>query len=125
MDAAGNAIAVWNQVDSLYYNVFSATAGWGTAVEVDTNAVESIFSANISLRMTESGRAVVIWNSGIFAVKSMQYSPGSGFSAPVLVNAYGADSQLGLDQDGNATVTCVAPDKWPDPATGSDLYPTR
>ena len=50
MDAAGNAIAVWNQVDSLYYNVFSATAGWGTAVEVDTNAVESIFSANISLR---------------------------------------------------------------------------
>ncbi|MES2946425.1 MAG: hypothetical protein V4772_26455 [Pseudomonadota bacterium] len=125
MDAAGNAIAVWHQGDSLYYNVFSPASGWGTAVEVDANAVESVFSAHISLRMTASGRAVVIWNSGIFGVKSMQYTPGSGFSAPVLVNAYGADSQLGLDADGNATVVYVAPDKWPNPSTGSDLYSRR
>ena len=55
----------------------------------------------------------------------MQYSPGSGFSAPVLVNAYGADSQIGLDHDGNATVVYVAPDKWPNPATGSDVYSRR
>ena len=125
MDAAGNAIAVWHQGNSLHYNVFSAATGWGAAVEVDTNAVDSVFPARISLRMTESGRAVVIWNSGIFALKSMQYSPGSGFSAPMLVNAYGADGQLGLDQDGNATVVYVAPDKWPNPATGADLYSRR
>lgn len=125
MDAAGNAIAVWHQGNSLYYNVFSPAGGWGTAVEVDANAVEASFSARISLRMTESGRAVVIWNSGIFAVKSMQYTPGSGFSAPALVNSYGIQSDLGIDAEGNATIVYVAPDKWPNPTTGSDVYSRR
>lgn len=125
MDASGNAIAVWRQGDSLYYNVFNAASGWGSAVQVDANAVDSSFSARISLRMTESGRAVVIWNSGLFAVKSMQYTPGTGFSAPTVVNTYGVDTQLGLDAEGNATVVYVAPDKWPNPTTGADVYARR
>ncbi|MEZ0238154.1 MAG: hypothetical protein ACAH06_08835 [Methylophilaceae bacterium] len=125
MDAAGNAIAVWHQGDSLYYNVFSATGGWGTAVQVDTNAVNSNFTAQIGLVMTSSGRAVVTWRSGIFAVKSMQYTPGSGFSAPAVVNSYGADSHLGQDADGNAVIVYVAPDRWPNPTTGSDVYSRR
>ncbi|EWS55127.1 Conserved repeat-containing protein [Methylibium sp. T29] len=125
MDAAGNAIAVWHQGDSLYYNVFSATGGWGTAVQVDTNAVNSNFTAQIGLVMTPSGRAVVTWRSGIFAVKSMQYTPGSGFSAPAVVNSYGADSHLGQDADGNAVIVYVAPDRWPNPTTGSDVYSRR
>lgn len=125
MDGAGNALAVWHQGDSLYYNVFSATTGWGTAVEVDANAVSSTFSAHIRLVMTATGRAVVIWNSGIFAVKSMQYTPGAGFSAPVPVNGYGIHTQLGQDADGNAVVAYVAPDRWPSPTTGMDVYSRR
>lgn len=125
MDGAGNAIAVWHQGDSLYYNVFSATTGWGTAVEVDANAVSSVFSARIRLVMTATGRAVVTWNSGIFAVKSMQYTPGAGFSAPVVVNTYGIDTQLGQDAEGNVVIVYVAPDRWPSPTTGLDLYSRR
>lgn len=125
MDGAGNALAVWHQGDSLYYNVFSATTGWGTAVEVDANAVSSTFSARIQLVMTATGRAVVIWNSGLFAVKSMQYTPGAGFSAPVVVNAYGIDTQLGQDAEGNVVVVYAAPDRWPSPTTGLDLYSRR
>ena len=125
MDAEGNAIAVWHQGNSLYYNVFSPTTGWGGAVEVDPNAVESTFSARINLRMTASGRAVVTWRSGIFGLKSMQYTPGSGFSAPVLVNGYAADSSLGIDPEGNATIVYIAPNKWPNPTTYADLYSRR
>jgi len=125
IDATGNAIAVWHQGDSLYYNVFSTSSGWGTAVEVDANAVSSTFSARIRLVMTPTGRAVVTWNSGIFAIKSMQYTPGAGFSAPAVVNAYGIDSQLGQDADGNTVIVYVAPDRWPNPTTGLDVYSRR
>jgi hypothetical protein len=125
MDAAGNAIAAWHQGNSLYYNVFSASSGWGGAVQVDANAVDSVFSARLRLVMTPAGRAVAIWNSGIFAVKSMQYTPGAGFSAPALVNSYGISTQLGLDAEGNAVIVYVAPDRWPNPTTDSDVYSRR
>ena len=125
MDASGNAIAVWHQGNSIYYNVFSASGGWGTAVPVDTNAVSSTFPADIRLVMTASGRAVTTWRSGIFAMKSMQYTPGAGFSVPVVVNTYAIDSSLGLDANGNAVVVYVAPDRWPNPTTGLDVYSRR
>lgn len=125
MDASGNAIAVWHQGNSLYYNVFSASGGWGTAAQVDANALSASFPADIRLVMTSSGRAVTTWRSGIFAMKSMQYTPGAGFSAPVVVNAYAIDSQLGLDGEGNAVVVYVAPDRWPNPTTGLDVYSRR
>lgn len=125
MDAAGNAIAVWHQGNSIFYNVFSASGGWGTATAVDTNGVSSTFPADIRLVMTASGRAVTTWRSGIFAMKAMQYTPGTGFSAPVVVNGYAIDSSLGLDADGNAVVVYVAPDRWPNPTTGLDVYSRR
>lgn len=125
LDAAGNAIAVWHQGDSMYYNVFAAAAGWGTATEFDARAVSASFPARIRLAITPAGRAVVTWNSGIFALKTMQYAPGTGFSAPVQVAPYAADPQLGMDADGNAVVVYVAPDRWPSPSTGSDVLSRR
>jgi hypothetical protein len=125
MDGAGNAVAVWHQGNSMYYNVFSASGGWGTATQVDANQVPSTFPVEIRLVMTESGRAVAIWRSGIFALKSMTYAPGAGFTAPVQVNSYGIDASLGLDADGNAIVVYVAPDRWPNPTTGLDVYSRR
>jgi hypothetical protein len=125
MDGAGNAVAAWHQGNSIYTNVFSTSGGWGTAVQADTNAVSSTFAARIRLVMTPSGRAVVIWNSGIFAVKSMQYTPGAGFSAPVVVNSYGIDNQLGQDAEGNTVIVYAAPDRWPGPTTGLDQYSRR
>lgn len=125
MDAAGNAIAVWHQGASLYYNVFSAASGWGGAVEVDANGLSPSFAARIRLVMAPNGRALAIWNSGIFAVKSMQYTPGTGFSAPVVVNGYGINTQLGQDAEGNVVIVYVAPDRWPNPTTGGDVYSRR
>lgn len=121
MDASGGAIAVWHQGDSVYYNVFGATSGWGQAVEVDANAVSSVFPAAVRVVMTAAGRAVAVWRSGLFAMKSMAYTPGQGFAAPVVVNPYALQGEIGMDGDGNATVVYVAPDRWPNPTTGLDV----
>ena len=43
----------------------------------------------------------------------------------MLVNGYGIDSQLGQDADGNAVLVYVAPDRWPGPTTGMDVYSRR
>lgn len=125
MDANGNAIAVWHQANSIFTNVFSRATGWGTATQVDTNAVPSTVGTRLRLAMAASGRAVVIWNSGLFAVKAMRYTPGAGFSAPVEVNSYGLYAEVGIEPDGDAVIVYVAPDRWPNPTTGLDLYSRR
>lgn len=125
MDASGNAIAVWHQGESLYRNVFSGSGGWGTATLLEAGTASSSFSAGLRVAMTAAGRAVIVWRSNIFALKSAQYTPGSGFSAPVEINPYGLDAELAQDAEGNAVVIYTAPDRWPAPTTGLDLYSRR
>jgi len=124
LDASGNALAVWHQGNSIYFNLFSAaTSAWATATQVDAGQVSSNFGARIDLAMTPDGRAVVAWNSGLFAMKAMRYTPGSGFSAPVTVAPYSIDRTLGISDSGNAVVVYVSPNQWPNPSTGTfNLY---
>lgn len=126
MDAAGNAIAVWHQGNSIYHNVYAPATGWGTATEVDAGQVSSTFSARINLVMTPDGRAVVAWNSGLFAMRSLQYTPGTGFSAPQTVAPYSVDRSLGLSDDGQAVVVYASPTQWPNPVSGTlNVYTRR
>jgi hypothetical protein len=126
IDAGGNAIAVWHQGNSLYFNVFSAATGaWGTATEVDAGQVNSGFAARINLAMTPDGRAVAAWNSGLFAMKAMRYTPGGGFSAPAVVAPYSIDRTLGIDDSGNAVVVYSSPTQWPNPTSGIQNVYTR
>lgn len=125
-DANGNAVVAWHQADSLYVNRFDATAGtWGTAVEVDAGQVDSTFSARIQLAMTADGRAVVGWNSGTFALKAMTYDPGTGFSAPVVVNSYSSGHFLGIDRNGRALAVYRAVNQWPNPTDASQNVYSR
>lgn len=126
IDASGNAIAAWHQGNSVYTNVFSAATGtWGTATEVDAGQVSSTFSARINLAMTPDGRAVAAWNSGLFAMKAMRYTPGAGFSAPLTVAPYSIERTLGIDDSGNATVVYSSPTQWPNPPSGTQNVYTR
>ena len=127
LDASGNAIAVWHQGNSLYFNVFSAaTSAWATATQVDAGQVNSTFTARINLAMTPDGRAVAAWNSGLFGMKAMRYTPGSGFSAPVSVAPYSIDRTLGIDDSGNAVVVYSSPTEWPNPTLpGQNVYTRR
>lgn len=125
LDDAGNAIAVWHQGDSLYVNVFDASSGWGTATEIDAGQVNSVFAARIDLAMAADGRALVAWNSGIYAVKAMPYTPGTGFSAPVTVASYGIERKMVLDDAGRAVMVVRAVSQWPNPTSATQNAYTR
>lgn len=126
VDDLGNAIALWHQGSSVYYNVFSVASGWGSATEVDAGQVGSTFSARITLSMTPDGRAVATWNSGTFAVRSMQYTPGAGFSTPVAVAAYSINRSVGIDNNGTAVMVYLSPNQWPNPSIGTlNVYTRR
>lgn len=127
IDAAGNAIALWHQGSSVWFNVFSAATGnWGSATEVDAGQVNAGFGARLTLAMTPDGRAVATWNSGLYALKAMRFTPGGGFSAPETVAPYSIDLSLGLDDNGNAVVVYRSPDRWPNPTSGTqNIYSRR
>ena len=127
IDDAGNAIALWHQGSSVWFNVFSAaTASWGSATEVDAGRVNAGFSARLALAMTPDGRAIATWNSGLYALKVMRFTPGAGFSAPETVAPYSIDLGLGLDDNGNAVLLYRSPDRWPNPTSGAlNLYSRR
>lgn len=124
LDASGNAIAVWHQAASLYVNRFDAASNsWGTATEVDAGQVSITNPARIQLAMAADGRAVLAWNSGIFAVKTLSFTPASGFGAPTQANSYGAGHFVGIDRDGRAVLVYRAPVQWPNPTDATlNLY---
>jgi hypothetical protein len=127
IDSAGNAITAWHQGNSIYYNTFNATTGaWGTATELDANQVSSTFTARIDVAMASNGRAVVGWNSGLFAFKAMEYSVANGAAAPVTVAPYSIDRTLRIDALGNAVVVYRSPNQWPNPTSASqNIYSRR
>lgn len=125
MDASGNAMAVWRQGSSIWVNQFSPTTGWSTATAFDTGALSSN-RVKPRLVMTADGRAIVSWQSGLYAIKTMAYNPGSGFSTPVQATPYGLDRELGIDAQGNATLVYVSVDQWPNPtSTEISVYSRR
>lgn len=123
-DAAGNAIVAWHQGSSVYVNRYdAATTAWGTAAQVDANQVSSTFSARLGVAMAADGRAVLVWSSGTFGVKSMNYAPATGFAAPVTVTSYSSGHWLGIDPDGRAVLVYRGVSQWPNPTDATqNLY---
>lgn len=126
MDDSGNAIAAWRQGSSLYVNRFTASAAaWGTATEFDAGQVTALSGADIDLVMMGDGRAVLTWDSGFNAVKSMTYAPATGFSALVLVNSYNLDRALAIDQQARVVMVYRAVSQWPNPVDAIQHVYTR
>lgn len=126
MDAAGHTIAAWHQGNSVYFNNANAAGIWGVAGQVDAGNVSSTFSARLNLSMSSDGRAVLAWNSGLFAVKAIQYSPSEGVTAPVVVAPYSIDRSLNVDDSGNVVMVYRSPSKWPNPTSGTiNIYNRR
>ncbi len=116
MDAAGNAMAVWEQGGAIQVARFTPGAGWATPVGFDAGAL-STQDLRIRVAMAANGRAVVAWQSGLFAIKTVRFTPGEGFSAAVVATPYALDRALGIDEQGNAQLVYVAVDQWPDPTS--------
>lgn len=122
MDSAGHAIAAWHQGSSLYIGrLDGATGAWSTPVEVDAGQLGSNFNPRIGIVMHPDGRALIGWNSGIFALKSITYSPGGGLGAPVTVAAYSIDRTLRMDGEGRVVLVHRSDTGWPGTPTGIRL----
>lgn len=129
MDASGNAIAVWRQgptnAPSIWAAVYTPQTGWASPTPFDTGALGSV-PTRLRLAMASNGRAVISWQSGQFAIKTVTYAPGAGFGTPVVANTYGLDRELGIDDQGNAVLVYTAVNQWPNPtSTEVSVYSRR
>jgi hypothetical protein len=105
MDASGHGIAMWRHEADFYYNRFVAGSGWQGPVAITGESFLLSGTGNIQVAMTPDGRAVATWTGSSSALRSMQYQPGTGWSAPVTVEATSVDRTMVLDDNGQAVMT--------------------
>lgn len=116
IDAQGNGIAMWQQgsQNTVHYSIYRAGSGWQGAVAL-TGYGNGLGTAGIDLVMTPDGRAVAAWTGSIpgevrsTGLISMQYSPSTGWTTPVLLETYNINRELKMDSNGNA-VLVYSPD---------------
>ena len=114
VDASGNAIAVWNQSDGTYRNIWAnrynaGSATWGTAELIETDNAGSADSPRVA--SSTSGNALAVWyqsdgtRDNIWASRYNASTSAWGSAALVETdntgNAY--EPQIALDSSGNAT----------------------
>jgi len=111
VDASGNAVAVWSQLDgtrsNIWANRYVVGAGWGTAKLIEIDNVGDAWSPQVAV--DASGNAVAVWQqsdgtrSNIWANR---YVVGTGWGTAQLIetdNAGGALShQVSVGASGNA-----------------------
>ncbi len=111
MDNNGNAIVVWQQVDSsgnqsILANRYSAGA-WGGAVWLEAGTGQA---TNPQVAMSSSGNAIAVWSqvdsSGNQSILANRYSTGAWGGAVWLEAGAGdaSDPQIAMDNNGNAMV---------------------
>jgi hypothetical protein len=119
VDPAGNALAVWIEVDvtkEIWANRFTVGTGWGTAQRL---AVATASTEGLQVAMDRAGNAVAVW---------MQYVPGVNDSTEIMALRYVAgagwgtalsidnetddviDPHLAFDASGNAVVVWLSYD---------------
>jgi len=118
-DAAGNAIAVWDQSDGTLFNIvtnrFVPASGWGTPQILDTDTTGSVGGPAVGI--DAGGNGIALWvqqeasgTNSINRVVADRFATTSGWAAPQTV-ALGVVSQqifspaLAVDGNGNALAT--------------------
>ncbi len=110
-DAAGNALAVWDQTDgtrsSIWANRYTAGSGWGTAELIETDNAGSAYFPQIVF--DAAGNALAVWHQSDgtrFNIWANRYTAGSGWGTAELIETDNAGNayypQIACDADGNA-----------------------
>jgi hypothetical protein len=108
IDANGNALAVWSQsngtVNNIWANRFTAGAGWGSAVLIETN--NGSFADNPRIAFDANGNAMAVWNQ-YRPITYNRYTIGIGWGTAALVdpntnNEPTGPPQIAIDVNGDA-----------------------
>lgn len=117
MDAAGNALVVWEQSNSIYANRYTVNTGWGVAQIIDNDPNWTAAAPRIA--MTANGNAYAVWeqyaddnpSDAIPPFKNIvanHYIPGPGWQIPQLIEnnntGHAQAPQVAVDSAGNAVV---------------------
>ncbi|MET0335707.1 MAG: hypothetical protein ABW190_15650, partial [Rhizobacter sp.] len=117
MDANGNAVMVWAQLDVVspteMYALIQAKrqqgGAWGAPIQVARElGANSVLSLPL-VKMSTAGHALVAWGQGNLSIRATIAAPGGAWPAPTLVKPVGGRSvttpvRAALDADGNAFV---------------------
>ena len=122
IDSQGNGIAMWAQNSRLFYNLYKVGTGWQGAVQVDTDVSQILGTKSIQLAMTPDGRAVATWTVGLATLRSMQYNPATGWTAPETVDTYSISRDVFIDNSGQAVMVYIP---FPNSNTKFDLVSRR
>ncbi|MEK7702634.1 MAG: hypothetical protein AAB317_01550 [Nitrospirota bacterium] len=108
-DAAGNAIAVWQQARNIYANRFVATtASWGTAEIIETDNVPSADTPRVAV--DTDGNAIAVWvqiDGARFSTLANRFvATTTSWGTPEIIRANNlgtaASPQVAVDASGNA-----------------------
>lgn len=110
VDAKGNALAVWHQVQGsvlvVWANRYTSEEGWGTASVIQSNDTEAASAPQIV--MDAAGNALAVWvQAGTLWYNRYINGSGRGTAAPIDPDQNG-DATLGalvVDASGNALAT--------------------
>ena len=111
IDAAGNALAVWEQSDftrlNIWANRYAAGSGWGGAVLIETDNAGGAVLPQIA--SDASGNALAVWeqwDGTRWNIQANRYAVGSGWDSAVLIETDNAGDtkfpQIASDAAGNA-----------------------
>jgi len=113
VDAAGNAIAVWQHSDlsrartDIWANRYVAGVGWGTETRIENQRLDNANGARVA--MDASGNAIAVWRESDntrYSLWTNRYVVGSGWNATAMLletdNGEVFDKEVAVDSDGNA-----------------------
>ena len=127
VDAAGNAIAVWQQqfqIGSFYYtgiwaNRYMPGFGWGDA-EWITGTYGASSSEGIDLAVSPDGHAMVVWTESAYLWSSV-YTPNIGWSKAKRADnlpGFSEKPRVAIDDENNAVIVW----KYGSGTTMTDVY---
>jgi hypothetical protein len=114
-DGFGNAIAVWQQYDSTYTNIWANRyvpgTCWGMAVLIEQNAG---YVNKVQVAVANSGNAIAVWLENddlLWNVWANVYNPGRGWEGAQIIGegVWGEmeDPHVAIDGSGNATAVWI------------------
>ncbi|WP_028672398.1 Ig-like domain-containing protein [Saccharospirillum impatiens] len=111
VDAEGNALAVWSQLDDTRYNIhanrYTPGSGWGSATLIQIDNASNAYIPQVVF--DTSGYALAVWeqyDDSQFNIHANRYTPGSGWGTATLIETDNLGSarspQIAFDSSGNA-----------------------